>query len=735
MVKTGRNIKLTIITFSMMILLFLLIFSHQVAVSSGDTWAQPEQLYQATSLPFSLPNGDVIVDNFEYWDNPLNHGWTTNEPPYPIWGEDIGYGRLMTVLDTIEVSRVLNVYMPPSVFLPNFQRFAISKALASPDPADFVNPDPNNNPSQSPQCTHLSFKIRAPLTVEMFDSFTFIIQGTLKDPLYRDKVYYYAIRLIPRENCPGCDDYQMDPVLVSDPTDDPKKPGVINVEIGRQYADWTWHTIYVDIQDTITQSLGTTGKYLRSIDFITIQGNRYRLDDIIFHTHDHRAEEPPYIFKIGPLFAQLFTRTQRLVYATDDVCNQNDVLIDPNEICDAYIQDSRAGFIDPNIARDWDADPDKDYLRLRTRYAALIDTTRPVLADCNMRTSRNNHEEDMLRFYAYIGKGGAHGSLAPGMIRPLEVNPDDEYPLFLPAYYRLTGDEGDPVVEHACGCSLGSEGTFYYPPERVRNIELALQHAGYKYWPRVAVLEFCPQVLEDLIVTVEVSDGRTNDIETFPVSVVNYPVENYPPCMEDLDDQIAYVGEVFEYALSAVDPDSCIYSPTHPRFDQFNLTWSMTIASLPSYQFGPWNEQLIDPRTGLIRFTPQFEGVYPVVVTVQDDRGLFNIGRFVLHCVNRGTWLNHPPVVLGDWDHPQVCRAGEMFILSEPTLDVVDPDGDKVYYTCDIGAIGVDANGHAIWSFQTQFPGFYAANIFAMDTHGAFTVFTIHLEVRPWWSM
>jgi len=734
MSKTRRkNITLAIIMLILSVMLFLLL-NHQAAAELGDTWAQPELLSQVMYLPFSLPNGDVIIDNFEYWDSPLNHGWTTNTPPYPVWGYDIGYGRLITVLDPFEVSRVLNVYMPPSVFLPNLQRFAISKALTSPDPADFINQDPNHNPAQPPQCTHLSFKIRAPLTVEMFDTFTFIINGTLKDTSRMDKIYYYAIRLIPREICPGCSDYQGIPILVREPTDDPKNPGVIDIEIGRQYADWTWHTIYIDINNTISQCLEASGKYLRSIDSISILGNRYRLDDIIFHTHDHIAEEPPYLFKIGPLFAQLFARTQRLIFANDDVCNQTDVLIDPDEICEAYIRDSRAGFIDPNIARDWDADPDKDYLKLRTKYANIIPTT-PVLADDNMRTSRRDHQEDMLRFYAYMGKGGAHGSSAQVMIRPLEVNPDDSYPLFLPEYYRLMGEEGDKVVEHACGAALDSEGTFYYPPERVRNIELALRNAGYKYWPMVAVLEIIPQVMEDLIVTIEVTDGRTTDIETFPISVVNYSVENYPPCMEDLDDQIAYVGEVFTYPLSAVDPDSCLYSPTHPKFDQFHLTWSMTIASLPNYQFGPWREQMIDPYTGLISFIPQFEGVYPVVVTVQDDRGLLNVGRFILHCVNRGTWLNHPPVVLGDWDHPQVCRAGELFILSEPTLDVEDPDGDKIYYTCDIGCIGVDASGHAIWTFQTQFPGFYAANIVAMDARGAFTTFTIHLEVRPWWSM
>jgi len=711
MIKVTKYIVLIILTLSVTVLLVfsgggLLANAEDDDTAVDDTWMPPEQLYQTTQLPFLTSIGDIIIDNFEYWDNPRNHGWNTNEPSYPIWGYGIGNGKIATVLDSIEVSRVLNVYMPASIFIPEFQRYTISKALNSPDPFSFISPDPNNS-SQLPRCSYLSFKIRAPLTVEMFDTFTFTIHGTLKDPLHRDKLYYYAIQLIPREDCLGCASYEEDPILISKPTDDPANPGIINVNIGRQYADWTWHTIYVDIDDLIQQSLGSSGKHLRSIDFISIQGNRYRLDDIIFHPHDYLEEEPPYLFKIGPIFTQLFTPMQRLIFATDDFCNQNNVLIDPDGIRRAWREDG----IDPNTK----------------------DLSIPVLADQKMRQSTNGHIEDMLRFSAYIGKGGAHGSSTSGMIHPLEVDPNDAYPLFLPSYYRLINEE-EPV-EHAYGSSHLSEGTFYYPSERVRNIELALKNAGYRYWPRVAVLEFCPQILEDLIVTVEVSDGRAYDIETFPVSVVNYPVENYPPCMEDVDDRIAYVGELFEYPLSAMDPDSCIYSPTHPRLDQFNLIWNMKIASLPSYRFGPWQEQLINRHTGLIQFVPQFEGVYPVLVSVQDDRGLFSVGRFILHCVNRGTWLNHAPVVLGDWDHPQVCRAGELFTLSEPCLEVEDPDGDKLYYTCDIGCIGINARGHAIWTFQTQFPGFYASNIVAMDSHGAFTVFTIHLEVRPWWSI
>ncbi|MEW5818212.1 MAG: hypothetical protein AB1798_22840, partial [Spirochaetota bacterium] len=74
-----------------------------------------------TSVPLITPmkndRGDVLVDDFEYWDSPMNHGWTTNEPLYPVWGNGIGYGNLQTLLDSRIGSRVMAVTMPYSVFL------------------------------------------------------------------------------------------------------------------------------------------------------------------------------------------------------------------------------------------------------------------------------------------------------------------------------------------------------------------------------------------------------------------------------------------------------------------------------------------------------------------------------------------------------------------------------------------------------------------------------------------
>jgi len=723
------SIKPFVLAFAAAVL-FLLICCSQA--SAAQVWNDPSQTSQQMTVPVRLSTGGILIDNFEYWDSPRNHGWMTNEPAYPVWGYGIGYGDLATILDYREGSRVLDVSMPASVFLPNIQRFSISKEIFNPDSqamSSHLPLDPNN--------AYLSFKIRAPLAIENFASFCFMVMGDLSDGTP------YVIRLIPKEVTIGDskESFEASAALVKGVHLVADNDRVIEVKIGRQYADQTWHTAYVDLTKVIRNVLAPLA--LSTIYRVTIEGNQYRLDDIAFMKRERIIKEEihrlgtPYLFKIGPLFPQLFTHTQRLIFAEDHTSNIYDIITNPDGIRAAWREDG----VDPNTK----------------------DLTIPVVRDVDTRRSAQNHTEDMLRFNAFVGSSLIDsGSLSPMMITPLPVDTNDSMPGFLPSYGILAdeffvsyyhqllvtcdpdGQGGDwcieaddecvRVVPHEIGAPFCSEGVSYYPPERVRLIELALKNAGYQYWPNIAVLQFTPQYLEDLVVTVEVSDGLTRDAETFPVSVVNYPMENYPPLMEDLDDQIGYVNETFTYPITAIDPDSSLYSPTHPRQDQFILTWSATIAGQPNYSYGPWQEPLINPYTGLLRFAPQFEGNYHFVITVRDDRGFSSTGRFTLYCVNSGTWQNHPPVAFGSWDGPQICRAGELLVLDDE-IDVKDPDGEKVYFSCTLGSIGTNSAGKPIWSFQTQFPGFYVSDIVAMDAHGAYTTFPIYIEVRPWWSI
>ena len=55
--------------------------------------------------------------------------------------------------------------------------------------------------------------------------------------------------------------------------------------------------------------------------------------------------------------------------------------------------------------------------------------------------------------------------------------------------------------------------------------------------PDVAVLYFVPQTFDDLVITIQVTDGMLSDVETFTLSVVNYPVSE----SEEVQNMIGHV--------------------------------------------------------------------------------------------------------------------------------------------------------------------------------------------------
>jgi hypothetical protein len=310
-------------------------------------------------------------------------------------------------------------------------------------------------------------------------------------------------------------------------------------------------------------------------------------------------------------------------------------------------------------------------------------------------------------------------------------------PTYLPAYYAAI----DAIL------ALGKP---YYQPGLVFLLEGALWNAGVTVWPNIAALDYTPQYFEDLIVTIEVTNGVHSDVRTFPISVVNYPVENYPPVLQlDIDDQIFYVGQPNAYIVNFIDPDCFIFSmspspatthvPGFPitqqwRTDMDDLHWGMTINGLTAYQYGPWIETIIDPCTGLISWVPKFEGAYDAVITCSDARGGTAFGEITIFCVNQGTWLNHPPIILGGPTQPVVIKAGEEFILHTPNFAVEDPDGDQIYASCNIGSCGRAPDGSFMWKFQSNFPGSYIVEIIFYDIRGGYAIMEFFLDVKPWWT-
>ncbi|MBN2373377.1 hypothetical protein JXL19_06305 [bacterium] len=244
--------------------------------------------------------------------------------------------------------------------------------------------------------------------------------------------------------------------------------------------------------------------------------------------------------------------------------------------------------------------------------------------------------------------------------------------------------------------------------------------------PNIVGLYFIPRTFDDLVITIRVTDGLLSDVETFTLSVVNFPTAgiNHPPYLEQLNDVVGYIGKELNIPILARDIDSTDI-----------LTYSATIDGLPSYQYGPWQQSILDPFSGVINFTPAFEGRHWIDIIVRDSRGMIARGGFELTVVNPGaTWLNHAPVVTKTIQNPQVVLAGQDYSIP---IEITDPDGDKLYYSCNIGTVTERQDGiqGCVFNFFTHFPGLYIVNIVAFDIRGAFTEETFLMDVQPWWSL
>ncbi|MGA1864593.1 MAG: hypothetical protein ACMUHX_05975 [bacterium] len=548
-------------------------------------------------------------------------------------------------------------------------------------------------------------------------------------------------------------------------------PGFV-YKIGRQFNQGTWNHVIRDIDRDAALALGydlddpnrdgygpnpVTGDAdpgNSMIAMVKFQHPLLRVDNIAFHKKSlfpmSDTVLQPHLSKIGPRYAQIFEPYRYLFFADYDtgdseISNIMDFLLyenieevfvtDPNEISDYWISLGA----DPNK---FGEEPDPNISELFDRDF-VVDINLPIFADPNLRIGKNPYLElipgtninKTLGWNATVGGAGASGiQFMP--LAPLEIYPYDGMPTYIPTYYKA-----EEVI-----AKLGNP---FFGPLFCFFLESALWNSGFTYWPNIAKLDFTPQVFEDIILTIEVTNGRVSDLETFPISVVNYPVENYPPYIEDVDDRIFYVGEFNSYAVGVIDPDCAIFSlssspatthvPGFPVSDQFrqdmdNMSWEFFLNGFASYKYGPWTDSIIEPCNGLISFSPKFEGAYLAHLVAADDRGSASYADFSIFAVTRGTWLNHPPVIMMDWDHPQVVRAGEEFLLTSPTFKVVDPDGDEIYFSCNIGSCGTSPNGDFYWHLYTHFPGFYIVEIVAFDIRGGYAIITIDLEVKPWWS-
>jgi hypothetical protein len=718
-----------------------------------------------TSQPLTLPypglNGDILVDNFEYWDSPYNHGWFQVEPAYPTYGFGMGYATIFnTVLDLQHGSLVLDVYRPMSVFLLGptptapYAKHHVQRGLG----VDLV--------------THgtVSFSFRAPLGIEPWDIFTAAVIGTATADGYTDRPF--QITISPTQNCVGCQGSGNNLSGADDGTpwaaanvttvQDDASALVLNVDIGRGFLDGSWHVVWLDLGALLGNPTEATAA------LIDLSGQMFRFDNLMFRVDEgHTHLDYPDFFEMGPLYAQIF-EPYRYIFHADyagqrefslaDPANPNDCIgcaniteimnipgafiTDPNTVQSTLIADGADpnffySLLDPNTFPGTDTNGD-GFPNADPNFGIVFDPLLPIFADPNMRAGGSEAAkilgQGVLLWNTTIGGYGSSG-VQSFLLEPLAINPYDGLPTYLGDYY----DSIETALLY---------GKPSYPPAAVATLGSALYNIGLSVWPMVAYMDYVPQVFEDLIISLEVTNGVHSDMRTFPISVVNYPVENYPPVLQlDIDDQIFYVGgdpADNAYLINFIDPDCFIFSlaqqpsTTHTIFpardDMSALYWQASLNGLPSYQFGPWMNSIIDPCTGIISFQPQFEGAYDLVVTCTDNRGASAVGEVTIFAVQCGTWLNHPPIILGGPTQPVVLRAGEEFTLHAPNFDVEDPDGDEIYASCNIGSCGRDVHGDFIWTFQTNFPGSYAVEIVFYDIRGGYAIMEFFVDVKPWWS-
>jgi len=660
----------SIILFSF--LFMLLIINCSNALSQGNIWRFPAFQSQPLQAPsWSEPlkgEGDILVDNFEYWDSPYNHGWIQEEPSYPVYGFGQGYATFFqTVLDLREGSRVLDVYRPSSVFLIHtpFERHGIYYRLYTPPLPGATSVTEGIDLLENPI---LSFKFRAPIGIDPWDIFEFDVIGITHAG------HDIMIRIRPVQPPfgsyhPGNSADKMGGYLATVADMDASDGSmVIHADIGRNFLDGSWHVVWLNLRDVVKKALdGYEGRFgvitqsdwqITKAERILVRGRMFRLDDIAFRAKQMKRLDQPDLIEPGPLYAQIFESYRYLFMAeyaiegdiaqiTDLLLDPENFITDPNQIRDTWISDLLR--LDPNyhvidsLHPQYDPDYPKRWILGDPNYGKpdpvaetylrdgfFIDSTLPIFSDPNFRLGGLKAAE--LRDHGVLGWNltiGGYGkdAIQALMIRPLPVNPYDGMPTYIFAYYSSI-----PAIK--------KYGRSHYGPTQCFSLESALWNMGLELWPNIAYVDYEPQYFEDLIVTLEVTNGSQTDVRTFPISVVNYPVENYPPVLQiHVPRRIFYYGKQNEYTVRFTDPDCYIFSlaqfkggtpatthlpmlPGNPiRTDQDHLYFRMTLDGLPAYQYGPWIEDIIDPHNGFISFTMRFEGIFNAVVTCTDDRG------------------------------------------------------------------------------------------------------------------
>ncbi|MGA1794984.1 MAG: hypothetical protein ACMUIL_03895 [bacterium] len=733
--------------------------------------------------PF-MGEGDILVDNFEYWDSPYNHGWRGGYP-WPIysvapWTDS----RFTATLDLQARSRVLDMfqyeyhYLLWSLMDSTFDDWHdIVYSLFTPPSA--ADTDGETGISMETNAI-FTFDFRAPLGMREQDipELDIIGEGCGRE---------ITIRLLAKR--PWCDEcivqevhtasgsYTIAPVVRA--ADD--KELTIDVLLGRDILDGSWHTVWIDCADAVRQAviherLDPDAWCIERANAVTITGGRrFRLDNIVFRaSYATGGLESPVLFRMGPLYAQLLEHNRYLFVA--DYTGKKVTVFDGEEnreisrIIDLCLNPASFIFVeDPNDPSDpvvsyWTklgADPnlfggnDPAMAALFGRDQFIVDLNLPIFSDPNLRMGTSGPgpaaqkliDQGSLGWYADLS-GHSAAETDPSLeFGPLPIDPYDGVPTYLPVHYS--------VIQ-----TVKMTGKPFFRPDFVFILEGALWNAGMTVWPMIAALDFTPQYIEELMVTLRVAGGTHSDTCIFPLSVVNYGVANYAPVAQAVEDQIFYVGEEGEYLVNFIDPDCFIFtmstgagnshSPGFPvsasyRTDVEGLSWNDYHGMIWPWSWVncPWS--IVHPTTGLIRWEPDSVGIRDMLVTCTDARDDHGFVQFEIFVDDRGTGSNHPPEILRAPEEPLVVRVGEGCLLGYPQLVVQDPDDDELYASCNLGTCNRMPDGTFVWEwgfssdspgsyFLSMLPGTYVVEIIFYDLKGGRARTEFSVEVRPWWA-
>ena len=226
---------------------------------------------------------------------------------------------------------------------------------------------------------------------------------------------------------------------------------------------------------------------------------------------------------------------------------------------------------------------------------------------------------------------------------------------------------------------------------------LASAPLGMSIDPATGEISWTPDRLGTVAIDVAVSDGVNTAVShPFDITVTAPQNANQPPEITSDATGPALRDVPWEYQAVATDPEG----------DE--LTWSLDSSEMPTAAVG---DLAIDAATGLVTWTPDTDGTFPISVTATDPSGKSDTSTFNLPVLE-----NAPPRFTSDPD-----TAGEVGTPYDYQAVAEDPNTeDVINYALDSASLdrGMSINassGEITWSTPTV--GNHTVIVTATDNH------------------